>query len=94
MDFLSYDKIWFVHLNYIPPLPLCYCRINGKQAEIFGGKTGSHRTGHSESYWDKLKEIIELGYVPVDVAKDLGLLTSDWKPPPIEDINKKVREGL
>jgi len=93
MDLFSNKFIWFVHLNYQPPLPLCYRRLESKNAEVIGGKTGSHITGHSESYWDKLKELIRIGYIPVDIAKDLGLLNSDWTPPKIDEIDDQIKEG-
>ena len=48
---------------------------------MIGGKTGSHRIGHGENYWDKIVEVIKLGYVPVDVAKDIKRLNLNWTPP-------------
>jgi len=93
MDLLNNKLIWFVHLSYEPPLPLCYRRIEDKSAEVIGGKTGSHRTGHSESYWDKLKELIGLGYIPAEIAKDLELLDLNWIPPKMDDIDNKIKEG-
>lgn len=87
------EEILFVHLGYSPPLPLLFRRISAKGAMVIGGKTGSHRTGHSETYWDKLKEIIKLGYTPVEIAKDVGLLNEDWAPPQLDQIDQLVKEG-
>ena len=65
---------WLVHLESTPPVTLGFVRDKRGGAFIIGGKTGSHATGHGESYWKKLKETIAMGYTPVDVAKDLGTL--------------------
>ena len=88
------DIIWFVHLGYEPPLPLRLKRLNVRGAEVVGGKSGSHITGHGESYWDKIVEIVKYGYIPVNVAKDIGLLDASWNPPNIKSLDKLVSRGV
>ncbi len=72
---------WFVHS--VNNVPLGFIRQRNNGAFIIGGKTGSHCTGHLESYWDKLKEVISLSYIPVDIGKELRLVQESWKPPAI-----------
>ena len=86
--------MWFVHPGFEPPLPLKIERTAGLGARIIGGKTGSHLTGHGETYWDKLVEVIKLGFVPVDVAKELGCLSDDWTPPDTERLDYTIKEGF
>ena len=87
------EIIWFVHLKYIPPLPLRFRRTKNFGAEIIGGKTRSHSTGHGETYWDKFTEIIKLGYIPVDIAKELGNLDNDWEIPDIKILDEFIGNG-
>lgn len=92
---IAHDKeMWFVHLGYDPPLPLKIERIVDLGASVVGGKTGSHRTGHGETYWDKFVEIIKLGFMPVDVAKDLRKLSEDWTPPDESKLDKEIKGGI
>jgi hypothetical protein len=84
------EVIWFVHLGYDPPLPLRLQRTSGFGAEVVGGKTGSHVIGHGETYWDKLTEIIKLGYMPVSVVQELGQLDDNWIPPNIETLDFEI----
>lgn len=86
--------IWFVHLSFQPPLPLNIQRSGGLSAVVTGGTTGSHRTGHGETYWDKLVEVIKLGFLPVDVAKELGLLPKDWTAPDPATLDENIRNGV
>ena len=81
---------WFVHER--DQIPLGFIRLTKGGAVVIGGKTGSHLTGHGESYWKKLKEIIALGYVPVEIATELGLLPATWSPPEIT--NQTDREWV
>jgi len=87
-------KIWFVHLGYEPPLPLKVEILANHSARVIGGKSGSHMTGHGESYWDKIVEIIRLGFTPVDIAKDLGNISSDWTPPSEERLDSEIKKGF
>lgn len=84
---------WFVHLRYDPPLPLKITREDGRSARVVGGKSGSHRTGHGETYWDKIVEIIGQGYVPVPVAKDLRMIDTAWQPPSESTLDERIRAG-
>lgn len=87
------ESIWFVHTQYEPPLPLCLRRVNEFGACVDGGKTGHHSTGHGETYWDKFVEIVKFGYVPVSVAKELGMLSQTWEAPEIDSLNAMVADG-
>ena len=92
---ISQEKeIWFVHFGFQPPLPLKIERIDKLGAKVIGGKTGSHRTGHGETYWNKIVEVIKLGFVPVDVAQDIGQLPNDWSPPDPATLDEKIKGGL
>ena len=71
---------YFVHPS--PPIStLSFVRLPSGGAEVCGGRTGSHRTGHGESWWDKLREIIGLGYIPVNIARERGIIFDQWQPP-------------
>ncbi|NCC49582.1 MAG: hypothetical protein EOM20_00050 [Spartobacteria bacterium] len=87
-------NIWFVHSQYEPPMPLCLQRREGLGAHIDGGKTGPHSTGHGETYWDAFRETVQLGYIPVDVAKEIGALDMNWNPPTIEELNKNIKKRV
>ena len=79
---IEHGKIhWFVHER--DGTPLGFIRLTKGGAFVIGGKTGSHLTGHGESYWKKITEIVALGYVPVEIAVELGTLPSSWTPPEI-----------
>jgi len=72
---------WFVHER--DKTCLGFIRTAKGGALVIGGRTGSHFTGHGESYWKKLTEIISMGYIPVETAIELGLHSADWTPPEI-----------
>jgi hypothetical protein len=88
---------WFVHPSAVPPVPLGYIRDNRGGAFVIGGKTGSHYTGHGESWWAKLSEIAALGYIPVELASRQRLITTDWSPPALDDkdshLVRRIQEG-
>lgn len=86
------QSIWLVHLGYEPPLPLQFKRVE-LGAVITGGKTGTHRTGHGETYWGKFVELVKLGFMPVEVAKEIGVLASAWSPPESETLDAKIQRG-
>jgi hypothetical protein len=90
----DFNEVWFVHLNYSPPLPLLLVRADFFSAKVFGGKTGNHCTGHGENYWDKFREIVRLGYVPVSVAMDLELISKIWVAPSLDSLNESIKRGV
>jgi hypothetical protein len=51
-------------------------------------------TGHGETYWDKIAEVIRLGFVPSEVAKDLGCIASSWSPPDEAELDNKIKGGF
>jgi hypothetical protein len=81
---------WFIHELDKTPTGLIRMRNGG--ALIIGGKTGTHLTGHGESYWAKIKELISHGYVPVEIAMELQLVPADWQQPEIQ--SKTDREWV
>lgn len=92
---IAHEKeMWFVHLGYDPALPLKFERIDSLGASVVGGKTGSHRTGHGETYWDKFVEITKLGFIPVDVAKDTKQISEDWTPPDESMLDEEIKGGF
>jgi hypothetical protein len=70
---------WFIEPDS-PLTPLSFIRA-GRGAFVIGGKTGSHLTGHVETWWDKLLLIGSLGYIPVELAIGGKLIPEDWAPP-------------
>jgi len=70
---------WFIHPES-PLVPLGFIR-DGRGAFVIGGKTGSHFTGHAETWWDKLVLIGSLGYIPMEIAITRGVIPDDWTPP-------------
>lgn len=73
---------WFVDAS---STPLGFIRDNRGGAFIVGGATGSHYTGHTESWWDKLCAIGRLGYIPVELAIKRELVSTDWSAPEISE---------
>lgn len=86
-------QIWFVHPGYEPPLPVKVEILSNHATRVIGGKSGSHMTGHGESYWDKIRELIRLGFVPSEVAKDLEFLRPDWAPPDEHQLDNEIKRG-
>jgi hypothetical protein len=84
--------IWFIH-GRDTTISLAFIRMPNNGAIVIRGKTGSHKTGHGESYWDKMKEIISLSYIPVEVARDLNLLLPDWSEPKLSSEDKILIDG-
>jgi hypothetical protein len=88
---------WFVHPSTTPPTPLGFIRDNRNGALVIGGKTGSHYTGHRDTWWDKFREVVSLGYVPVEQAAAQHLVASDWTPPSLDDkdalIVRRIQNG-
>jgi len=58
-----------------------------------GGRTGSHQTGHGETYWSKFKEVIDHGYIPLEDANDLRLLPQGWRMPADGDWEHLIAEA-
>jgi hypothetical protein len=71
---------YFIHPR-APIVTLVFVRLPSGGAQVCGGPTGSHGTGHGESWWEKLHELVGLGYIPIDVARERGIISAEWKPP-------------
>ena len=87
------QSVDLVHPGFEPPIPLRFSR-SGAGASIEGGKTGSHQTGHGETYWGKFKEVIALGYIPVEDAISLNLLPEGWKLPDIGEWDDLISSSI
>jgi hypothetical protein len=77
--------------------PLGFIRDNRGGAFIIGGATGSHYTGHTESWWDKLCAIGRLGYIPVELAIKRQLISAEWCAPELSEkdafLVKRIQMG-
>jgi hypothetical protein len=92
---LDIGKIqWLIYPAREPLIALGFVRVNKGGALIIGGKTGTHFTGHGESYWKKFTEIISLGYIPVEVAQDLKILPLNWQPPQLSSSERDFILGI
>ena len=87
------QSIDLVHPGFDPPVPLRFSRL-GSGASIEGGRTGSHQTGHGETYWNKFKEMIDLGYIPVEDATSLNLLPEGWEMPDREQWDELISSSI
>jgi hypothetical protein len=81
---------WFVHPSTVPPTPLGFIRTNGRGALLIGGLTGSHMTGHKDTWQDKFRLLISDGYLPIEVAQAQGLVSESWKPPAVDGIDHGI----
>lgn len=57
---------------------------------IIGGATGSHYSGHAETWQDKWNKYIEQGYITQDVAIKNGIIKDAWRPPSIKQEDKNT----
>jgi hypothetical protein len=77
---------------------LAFVRTNKGGAFIVGGPTGSHFTGHGESWQKKLKEINGKGFMTVAEAQKNGLIEIRWTPPNIlfgdQELIDKIVAGI
>jgi hypothetical protein len=74
---------WFVHPDTDPPCPLGIIRTHGGGALVIGGRTGSHMTGHGESYSKKM--IVDSGYIDLTNAINRNIVSASWSPPTLDD---------
>jgi hypothetical protein len=81
---------WFVHPSTVPPTALGFIRDNSRGALLIGGLTGSHYTGHKDTWWVKFRGIISDGYIPLEVAQAQGLVSARWQPPALEDTDDAI----
>jgi hypothetical protein len=64
--------MWFVHLGSEPPLPPTLERTAGLGGSSFRRQNWIISDGTWENLWDKIIEIIKLGFIPVDAAKEVA----------------------
>ena len=88
---------WFVHPSTVPPTPLGFIRNNRGGALLIAGLTGSHCTGHKDTWWDKFQLLIADGYIPLEIAQARGLISPAWLPPALDNtdhvIVMRIRQG-
>jgi hypothetical protein len=88
---------WLIHKVHGTAFPVAFVRAHKGGAYVFGGPSGSHLTGHRESWREKWDLLEKEGYVSLEVAHKLGLIPPDWRPP--DDLANKdsvitmIREG-
>src|SRR3954451_16045400 len=82
--------VWFVDPSRTPPTSLGYVRDPDGGAFAIGGPTGSHMTGHAESWWQKLSLIASQGYIPVELAITKRIVSDDWSPPAISEADMRI----
>lgn len=75
-----------------------FLRDQSQGCFIIGGPTGSHYTGHGESWESKWKNYMREGYIDADSAKRNRILSSNWNPPMIKKkdqvIINKIFKGI
>ena len=57
---------------------------------IIEGETGSHYSGHGETWKNKWDKYITENYIPRNLALEKGLISNDWKPPLINKEDQKI----
>jgi hypothetical protein len=80
----KYEKgnlYWFISLKDNKQNAIGFLRGAMGKALIIGGPTGSHMTGHQESWRDFLLKIRSQGYIEESEAKKQGIISDAWQPP-------------
>lgn len=92
------EILWLAKEEAKDTIVLGFLRDHQEGAFIIGGNTGSYYTGHNEGWEDIWNEYIEAGYIPVDLAKQKGILDKNWIPPSIsredQELVDKIRKNL
>ena len=81
MDLKQGVIYWFVDSKNPKKYPLGIIRTYTFGTMILGGKTGSHFTGHGETWQMKLSEVSSLGYIAIEDAIKKEIVSKDWQPP-------------
>lgn len=81
---------WLVKIKQNQKIVLGLLRDKYDGCFIIGGPTGSHYTGHGESWKSKWKEYLNKGYIDVDLAKKNQLLPLNWFPPKITQKDQSI----
>ena len=85
---------WFIDRSSPSSAPLAFIRDHRGGAYVVGGPTGSHYTGHAESWWDKLSLIASSGYIPVELAMQKKIIPPDWAAPSMADKEAQLVERI
>lgn len=92
------ELVWLIHPQHGLKNILGFVRDHHGRAYIFGGHTGSHYTGHGESWGKKMAMLEDQGYLSLQEARSGGWVPENWQPP-IDEAEKdviiaKIREGI
>ena len=61
---------------------------------VIGGETGSHYSGHSESWEKKWDEYLKQNYITKQLAVEKGLINKDWKSPRISAQDQEIVDKI
>jgi hypothetical protein len=82
--------LWLVKKNGNQMKIIGFLRDHDDSCFIIGGPTGSHYTGHGESWQSKWKEYMDDGYIDINSAVKNKILSSDWHSPKISKNDRVV----
>jgi len=54
---------------------------DGRRFAVISSPTGNYLAGHAETFADKQSELANQGFLPIDVARDRGVIRATWVPP-------------
>ena len=57
---------------------------------IIGGPTGTHCSGHGESWTVKWNKLLSQGYIKETEAKIKIIISKNWKPPKLKQEEKEL----
>lgn len=73
------EIIWLVN-KHEKKITLGFLRDQRGGCLIINGPTGSHYSGHAESWKEKYNYYLREGFIEVEYAKRKKILSHDWKP--------------
>ena len=98
MPLVAAQLSWFSHSDPRKFPPVGIIRDHKGGALVIGGPTGSHYTGHGESWEKKETWILGLGYVESWIDTDDGAPPGGWRGPAVSqvdmDLVNKIRKGV
>ena len=82
--------LWLVKKDGNHTNVIGFLRDQGDGCLIIGGPTGSHYTGHYESWRSKWEVYMRDGYIDVDAAIKSKIIPSDWHTPKISSKDQVI----
>ena len=73
---------------------LGFLRDHNEGVFIIGGETGSHYSGHGESWQKKWDEYLKQNYISKDLAIEKEIINNTWKPPAINKDDKEIIQKI